>query len=311
MISAPFRILSLDGGGIRGVFGAALLEHVETYSGKSIAEHFDLITGTSTGAIIALGLASNRPAADILGFYREHGPTIFSERSPFKGWLRPRYRNTKLVEALRSILGDDTLNDLAVPVCIPSYELSEGCPRVFKDNHHADLHWGGDQPLWKIAAASSAAPTYFPAFQIGIADSHIDGGIWANNPVLVGIAEAVKYFEQPLESLSILSIATGSSPMRLPYSQARAMGLIGWAHRGRIIDVVFQAQSQSADGIARMLLPPERYLRIDANCAAPIPLDKYGRAEPLLERGAQAGRKYMLEIQKRFLGQPAWRPVEG
>src|SRR5207248_935880 len=141
---------------------------------------------------------------------RTHGRTIFSGGVSLpRCLLRPKYDNRRLVDAFQSILGDKMLKDLKVPVCVPSHELVEGFPRVFKDDHHPDLHWGGNLPIWKVAAASSAAPIFFPAFQVEETDSHIDGGIWANNPVLVGITEAVRYFGQPLENIAVLSIGTG------------------------------------------------------------------------------------------------------
>src|SRR5258706_10385282 len=139
MSDAPFRILSLDGGGIRGFFSASLLSQFEQSSGKSVSDYFDLIVGTSTGAIIALGLASGLSATDILDFYRYHGPKIFSQGriSRLPRWLfRPKYRNAQLLAALQEIFGEKKLNDLKVPVCITSYELVEGWPRVFKDDHH-------------------------------------------------------------------------------------------------------------------------------------------------------------------------------
>ncbi len=306
----PFRILSLDGGGIRGMFSAAFLAHIEKHSHKMLRDHFDLIVGTSTGAIIALGLAAGLPASDILTFYEERGPVIFSKGSFIRQLFRAKYDNKQLIEALREVFGERCLNDLTVPVCIPSYELVQGCPRVFKDNHHLGLHWGGDKLIWKVACASAAAPTYFPAFQVDRADSHIDGGIWANNPVLVGITEAVKYFGQPLENISVLSVSTGSQAFRLTYETSRSLGLIGWARRGRFLNAVFGAQSQSAHFAALFLLDDTRYLRVDPDLSGSIPLDGYKQATQLLERGAQEGRTHLNKINDFFLSSPRTMPEQ-
>lgn len=308
-----FRILSLDGGGIRGLFPAAFLAHIETHCNKRLIDYFDLLVGTSTGAIIALGLASGHTATEILAFYQEYGPRIFSKGNPLQETLqliRPKYTNRQLVQALQHILGGARLNDLQVAVCIPSYELVEGIPRVFKDDHHPDLHWGGDQLLWKVAAASSAAPFYFPGFQIGAFDHHIDGGVWANNPIVVGISEAVRYFNRPLPAISALSVGTGAEAFRLPFTEGGNLGMLGWVRRKRIVNVVFGAQSQSAATIAAMLLGPERYTRVNADLPESIPLDNYQSAQVLIERGAQAGRIYRNQIHDLFLSVPRPQPGE-
>jgi len=150
-----------------------------------------------------------------------------------------------------------------------------------------------------VAAASSAAPVYFPAFQVDAADSHIDGGIWANNPVLVGIAEAQRYFGRSLDDLSVLSVGTGSQAFRLAHSASR--GALGWIWKKRILDVVLAAQSQSAHSTAQLLLRSERYLRVDADLTSSIPLDSYQAAYSLIERGTQAARRHKVEVERRFL----------
>lgn len=301
MSDASFRLLTLDGGGIRGLFSSAFLAHIEEHTSKRFVDHFDLISGTSTGAIIALGLASGMPAADVLSFYQENGEAIFSRGRRFGQLFRPKYDNRRLIEALKIIFGDQTLNDLKVPVCIASYELVEGIPRVFKNDHHPDLHWGGNLPVWKVAAASSAAPLFFPAVQVQAHDSHIDGGIWANNPIMVGITEAVRYFGREVKDLQALSVGTGSHAFRLDRKRSAVLGWIGWGWEKRIVNAVFDAQAQSAHYAAKLLLKPDRYLRIDADLSTPIPLDSYSAALPLIERGVHAGRMYKNEVERRFL----------
>lgn len=305
-----FRILSLDGGGIRGFFSAAVLAHIETYCNKRLIDYFDLLVGSSTGAIIALGLAAGHSAADMLAFYQDYGPRIFSRRTPVRRALqifRPRYSNKELVNALQHILGETKLEDLRASVCIPSYELVEGTPRVFKDDHHADLHWGGDQLAWRVAAASSAAPFYFPGFQVDDHDHHIDGGVWANNPAVVGIAEAVRYFGCSIDGVSVLSVGTGSEAFRLSYEEGGNLGVLGWVRKKRIINLVSGAQSQSAAALAVMLLGQARYMRINPDLPQSIALDDYKSARRLIERGAQAGRIHRMEINERFLSAPRLR----
>jgi uncharacterized protein len=311
MSSRPFTILSFDGGGIRGLFSAAVVSHIEQYSGKWLVDHFDLLTGTSTGAIIALGLAAGLSGEEILRFYEGQGQKIFARpRGKVACFWKPKYDNAALIDALQEVFGDRRMNDLVIPVCIPSYELREGCPRVVKTDHVPGLHWGGNQLVWKVAAASSAAPIYLPAVTIERVDEHIDGGIWANNPVMVGITEAIRSFGKTLDEVAVLSVGTGSKVPRRADSKIKSGGARSWLRDPSIIEVVMVAQSQAVHGMANLILPAHRYLRVDTDLSASIPLDSYAKAVPLIERGFQAGRLSMGKIQSVFLSDTAkWRPA--
>ena len=311
MNSRPFRILSLDEGGIRGLFPAAFLAELEKITGRKLVEHFDLLVGTSTGSIIVLGLASGKSAAEILEFYTEYCPSLFPTPSlrqfltkTTRWFFRPKYGNAPLIAALRQTFHETRIGDLKVPVCVPSYEVTVGWPRLFKTDHHEKLQLDNGKLVWQVAAASSAAPTYFPAFQFDPNDAYVDGGIWANNPVLVGIHEALKYCGQTLEKLSILSVGTGSRLPRLAPKKAKSMGLISWGVKGRIIELVFQAQSGSAHNVAALLLPDDRYLRIETDLDESIPLDQYDKAAVLIERGRNRARQEREKIKARFLQWP-------
>jgi patatin-like phospholipase/acyl hydrolase len=295
-----FRVLSLDGGGVRGVFAASVLAHLEEFGCEPLVDFFDLIVGTSTGAIIGLGIAAGIPARDVLNFYREKAPKIFAKPRRLTALLRPKYTNHILQTILKDQFGELTLNDLRVPVCIPSYELAEGVPRVFKSDHNPQLHWGGEQLAWKVAVASSSAPIFFPAYGIAAADAHVDGGLWANNPVLVGISEAVCYFDRDLRDVTVLSIGSGSHAVRIDRTNAERRGLVQWGWNAEVVSVVFAAQAQSAHNIARMLLTDQRYMRIDVEINRPVPMDRMPQATSLIERGANAARGARREVLNRF-----------
>jgi patatin-like phospholipase/acyl hydrolase len=295
-----FRILSLDGGGVRGVFAASFLAHLEEYGCDPLVEYFDLIVGTSTGAIIGLGIAAGIRAGDVLKFYRDQAPKIFGRPRGLTSLFRPKYQNADLQRILREQFGDMTLNDLRVPVCIPSYELAEGVPRVFKSDHNPQLHWGGNQLAWKVAVASSSAPTFFPAYGLAAADAHIDGGLWANNPVLVGITEAMCFFNRDLGDVTVLSVGSGSHTKRIERGVAEKRGLVQWGWDGDIVSVVFAAQAQSGHNFARMLLTDQRYLRVDVEMNRPVAMDKMPDAMTLIERGAHAARSARTEVLRRF-----------
>jgi len=295
----PFRVLSLDGGGIRGLFTAAFLAHIEEQAKKPLSSCFDLIVGTSTGGIIALAIGSGIRACDVLRFYLEEGKSIFSKARPWPiRLMRPKYDAEPLYEALKKFLGTATMNDSKTKLCITSYESVEGTPRVIKTDHAEGLHWGGEQLMWKVGAATSAAPTYFPAFQISTHDSHLDGGVWANNPVHVGIAEAIYRLGQRLDNLAILSVGTGSKRFTLSYTEASRRGLIQWVRPS--FDLLIGSQSFAAHHSAKFLLDSGTYIRIDIDLAEPVALDDYEESLPLVERGYQAGRIHRDMIAKNF-----------
>src|SRR3954451_14990364 len=164
-----FRILSLAGGGLMGAFSASVLATLERTTGRRIVDHFDLITGTSTGGIIAIGLAMGASAEQILQFYLERGASIFPPARGVGGWLktvrnlrRPKFSPEALREAVASVVGDQPLGAAKTRLAIPAYNSSMGRIYVFKTPHHPDRQQDRDLPAVDVALATSAAPTYFP-----------------------------------------------------------------------------------------------------------------------------------------------------
>lgn len=169
-----FRILSIDGGGIKGIFPAAVLANLEDryLGGAPVTSCFDLIAGTSTGGIIALGLGAGLRAADILRFYLEDGREIFPPAGFFKRLWRQRclvmslYDQQKLERRLRKALGQRTLGESSVRLCIPAFDDS-GDIWVLKTPHHPDFAEDGQRDMVEVALATSAAPTYFRPYESG------------------------------------------------------------------------------------------------------------------------------------------------
>jgi patatin-like phospholipase/acyl hydrolase len=189
----PFQVLALDGGGYRGLFAAQVLAEWERQLGRPIASCFDLIVGTSTGGIIALGLASGMPASALVDFYVEDGKRIFPSRwsarrfwSGARHWFVAKYNPSALEASLRHRFGEKTLAELTTPVVIPSFKLQEGKHWYFKTPHFSGNLVDHRRPVWEVARATSAAPTYFPAFCSSESEVFIDGGVLANNPSMVG-----------------------------------------------------------------------------------------------------------------------------
>ncbi len=295
-MTEPYRILALDGGGLRGIFTAAVLSEAEDAYGPRFMDSFDLLTGTSTGGIIALGLASGRTCREMLDFYREAGPQIFGRRRLGHRFRGPKYDRRPLDRLLRNELGETTrMNDLNKAVCITAHELVRGTTRVWKDDHSPELRWGGDQLVWKVAAATSAAPSYFAPVQVGDADSHVDGGVWGNNPAIVGITEAVRYAGRDLRDIRMLSIGTTSQPLRVAsHEKAVTMGFKDWMWKG--LDLLQASSSMANDNQAQLLLHEGGYLRLDSESARKIKLDDATQCRPLQEWGHDVARRNIAAI---------------
>lgn len=226
------NILVLDGGGIRGVFTAAVLNQIEESTQVKLVDIFDLVVGTSTGGIIALGLGANISPGAILEFYKVKGPDIFPP--PKEGffawimeWFEPKYNPTGLSNALKVTFGERKFFDSIVPLAITSFNADNGHPKVFKSGYHKEYNSYANATMVDIGMATSAAPTYFPASENSLGVS-IDGGVWANCPVLVGIVEAMSMFRKKPTSINVLNIGTVTSPFMLP-KELRKGGLLDYA----------------------------------------------------------------------------------
>lgn len=223
-----FKILAIDGGGIKGLYSASILKKFEEKFNTLTSDHFDLICGTSTGGLIALAIALKIPAKEICDFYINEGPFIFPKHKRVKvpflgaidlGFLKQianggKYSDIPLKESLHKIFGDKLIKDCNNLLCIPSYSVTEAKPKVFKyDHREGDLSRDNNAPVLDIALATSAAPTYFPIAESKYynQEQFIDGGVWANNPTLVGLLESLNNFVgtgKDYDSIEILSISS-------------------------------------------------------------------------------------------------------
>jgi patatin-like phospholipase/acyl hydrolase len=207
------------------------------------------VVGTSTGGIIALGLGAGLSPREILEFYVEEKGRIFA--NPL-GWRRLRhpfvakYGPKALERALRRVFGATLLGESRVPLVIPSYDVGENAVHLFKTAHHPRLRRDHRVEMWTVGMATSAAPTYFPTFRLpGDHVRLVDGGVWANNPAMVGVTEAVSMFGQPLESVRVLSIGTTASARTRPRRLDNA-GVLRWARGPNVVEVLLNGQSAGA-----------------------------------------------------------------
>lgn len=226
-----FKILSIDGGGIKGLYSARILEKFEKKFNCKTSDHFDMICGTSTGGLIALALSIGISAEEICNFYEQKGESIFPSSSKFKIpftklrvskrdlkqlFWKGKYSNRELIKALEKIFGDKKIGDSNNLLCIPSYSVTEAKPKVFKFDHkEGALGRDNGARMVDIALATAAAPTYFPMAELKYYhnEQFVDGGVWANNPTLVGLLEALRYFvgvgkDKRYDEIKILSLSS-------------------------------------------------------------------------------------------------------
>lgn len=309
-----FRILALDGGGIKGVFSASLLAAWERDTKLRTCEHFDLITGTSTGGILAIALGLGLPAERILEFYREQGPRIFpvtrfTRRLTHlaKQLFHPKFSQNVLRAALATAFrtrdGREPLfGESTCRLLIPAYDTIRGRIFLFKTGHDERFRYDLEIPAADVALATAAAPTYFKAARIEqhAQAGYVDGGVWANCPALVGVVEAVHFLKVPLDHIDVLSIGTTYAPDSV--SDLAGSGFAGWGTR--IVRLLMNAQSEASWKQAMLLVGRERFLRVDCETRpGDFSLDSVAEIDNLaaLGRGKAVEKTVLEAVRLRFL----------
>ena len=219
----PFRILCLDGGGIRGAFTAAVLKYLEDATGYRVFDHFDLIAGTSTGGILAIGLGLKMTASDMLDFYINEGPVIFPVEAgfrrlahSFRHWFGAKFDQSVLKKKLETAyatapIKSSVLDNSCTRLVVPAYNTESDSLLVFRTPHGSGGANDKGRNLVEVALATAAAPTYFRPIQMG-AILAVDGGVWANCPTTVALAEAIKELQVAPERIEMLSVGTTFAP---------------------------------------------------------------------------------------------------
>ncbi|XVF61138.1 hypothetical protein PTKIN_Ptkin08bG0105400 [Pterospermum kingtungense] len=279
-------VLSIDGGGIRGIIPGVILAKLESQLQKldgdhvRIADYFDVIAGTSTGGLITAMLAApnenGRPllaAKDIVPFYLKNGPQIFPQMSGVLAWAAklskaltgPRYDGKYLYKVIRDTLGNTTLHQTLTSVAIPTFDIKKLQPTIFS-TYQVPINPDINALLSDICIGTSAAPTYFPSYYFKNNEEEfnlIDGGIAANNPTLVAISEVTKQImkENPdFDSIDpldyarflVISLGAGSNRLEKKYNAKTASkwGVISWLYENNntpIIDCYSEAGKDMVD----------------------------------------------------------------
>ena len=262
------KILSIDGGGIRGIIPALVLAEIERRTKRPIASLFDLIAGTSTGGLIALGLTKpgvgGKPqysAQQIVQMYEDDGSTIFSRSLWHRviavgNFLEEKYTSTGIDQVLEKYFGNAMLKDALTDVLISSYEIEQRFPFFFKSSK-AKLMSNYNFPMKKVARATSAAPTYFEPLKLEAQEppgyyALVDGGVYANNPAMCAYVEAISRQTEPCDYL-VLSLGTGELTRPIRYDDAKDWGLAMWAQP--ILNVVFDGVSDTVDYQLQQVFP--------------------------------------------------------
>lgn len=297
--SEEFQILALDGGGIKGIFSTAILASIEEDLGVRIVDHFDLIAGTSTGGIIAIGLGLGLSPKEILQFYFEEGGRIFA--NPLRLRLaqqlfRRKFSAGPLAGALKKHFSDKRFGDSTKRLLIPCYNVGEDDVYIFRTAHRANLKRDYKVAAWKVALSTTAAPTYFPAAREVDNLRLIDGGVWANNPSMAALVEAFGPLEIPLSRIRILNIGTCNDVTRR--NGSLDWGGV-WQWKKAAVDVILRGQSIAAANQARFLVGESSFLRIDPSAAEGVlTLDGFRRAEDLIAKAAHHSRKFMPQLER-------------
>jgi uncharacterized protein len=257
------RILTIDGGGLKGVFPAAMLATLEAEIGRPVASYFDLIAGTSTGGIIALALGLGTPAADILSLYRDTGHQIFPKKrfGGNFGLLRAKYSNVPLRQILAGAFGEKRLGESAVRLLIPSMDLAAERVHVYKTSHHPDLVRDYKLSAVEVALATVAAPTYFPVHVSAEGMPYVDGSLFARNPLGLAVVEAIGVLQWPRDEIRVLSLGCTSTHLGVGWQKRISLGGAHWA--AKIADVFMKAQSSSSIVTAHALIGAANVVRIN------------------------------------------------
>ena len=349
MADEVIRILSIDGGGIRGIIPARILQRIEEGTGTRVPDLFHLIAGTSTGGIIGCGLRKGKTAAEMAQLYADRGGEIFHRSlwdkvTTIDGLSNPDYDPEPLETILGQELGDAWLSEgQGAELMVPSYAIQlpfeqpgdalgllvPRTPYFFKSwkakgtiINPGDVSVELDFKLKDIARATSAAPTYFPPALIqnraGEQFGMIDGGVFANNPAMCALVAAYGVFPNA-KAFMVVSLGTGSLERPIPYEEAKNWGLVHWARP--ILNVLFDGNADTTSYEVDQM-PGVSHYRFDISLGMSSKQDPnavnedFDDASPdniaRIERKASAlatGMADMLRTVIDELKKPKWVPV--
>lgn len=314
-----FRILALDGGGIRGVYTAHILKRIQEDTGIKFGDYFDLITGTSTGAILAATLAMDKNIDEVINLYKNEGKKIFSSNfCPFKKYLgisipfipclnkgifTRKYSQKILKKQLENIFVDATMSDTNTNLMLFSTDIVNATPHVFKSPYHPDFTRDKSVKISDAVLASTAAPVYFNPYLL---DGYLlaDGGLWCNNPSICAVSEAKKRFKKNHDEVELLSIGTIESKNCFEIKKNNHFikkwfwGLTGWGTK--IIDTILNLQSMASHHNTDFL-DLGKYLRINTKEGYQVPMDDVSMIDDFITKADKEYTYRSKEISDFFI----------
>ena len=306
-----FQILALSGGGFRGLYTAKILAEWERHSGEPIARHFDLISGTSVGGILALAISMEIPASRIVDMFVNHGEAMFKRRFSLNGLIRAPYSSAPLRGLLSAdnLFGERLVGQCKHPVIVPSINYSTGEPVLFKTPHHPNFKSDHLHTLVDVALATSAAPAYFPRHSFNH-NQYVDGGLYANAPGLLALHEATTFFRQSQSQVHLLSVGTMSSKFTVDPRKNREGGTYDWGglNPANTPRRLFGLSISVQESLARKMLQHslhDQFLHVDDDLtdqrAGAVALDKADPAAQEVLLGSA------IERAKITTGDPNWQ----
>lgn len=287
---ATYNILTIDGGGLRGIVPVRILQKVEQLTGKKILDTFDFLAGTSTGGLIASCLTlrnQQQPLQpkytldQIADIYINKGKVIFPIKSGIGKFFNkvtniysPAYSADGIEKVLKEYVGNEKIKDALKPIIVSTYDLKSNRPVFFKSSE-ADGDESANAAVHDVCRATSAAPTYLPAYSFmhkGNQLTGIDGGVYVNNPTMASLAELSRYGHAGFykkkdgssvayDDIRILSLGTGTYTGSISEKQATSWGELQWVTR--VIDIMMKGVNQSTDYESNEMLDNGKYLRLN------------------------------------------------
>lgn len=269
----PCRILALTGGGVRGIFQATYLAKLAAVIKTPLSRSFDLIAGTSTGAILGLALALDVDPNRIVDFYMTEARAVFHPRTAAAVRSGPRYANRCLRKALQHLFGNRRLQECTPPVLITAASLDRFRYRIFS-TVGGPYESDGELLATDVALASAAAPTFFaPISPVGQERSYVDGGVWANSPTLAAVLVAHGQLKIDFRSMRVLSVGNGEFQNGIDPVEFRRFRPLSFNASRTLFEIMFAAQESFADEFAMKLLPPGNFIRATTTLVDDVPLD--------------------------------------
>lgn len=262
MMKETFNILSLSGGGIKGIFQATFLKFLEELYKVPLYEIFDLVAGTSTGSIVGAALACDISMDQVTSLYKQHGNEIFKKKKVGIKLLRPSwYSNEELKKQLKNVFEDKTLHETYTKLLIPSTSLENYKYSLFTQD--------SNETLVNALMSSAAAPFYFNAYQItgDISHFYMDGGLWANNPTLLAVLYCINVLDVPLDRIRILSLGTSCMPDGNDASHFNSLRTFSSEKIRSVINAMFNSSESFTHEYSEVLVNEENIIHIDPSNA--------------------------------------------